>query len=325
MSLQSWSLVVSKPKLGFEWIAVECDDGLAPGSWLTPRGRELVPVELVDPILCRRFAALDTDDSAALLAFANAHGWLATGLRQLPGHLWTHAGEEVADGDQSTVGPQMAEPLDAWRAEVQRMRDVLALHDAAKSGSRSLREWIETRDDAVGYRPRLRKPAVAWIGAKSSLWNLATRSRQCAARALVAEMIRDSLRPALDARLAELVPRTGAELTYTGERSAFALRAVARSLSGALWLQAADLVTGELEHRQCEACGRWFRASRSHARFCPDRPACRQAATAERKRKAHRLRRAGVDSDAEIARRVGAKDAKTVRGWLRPAAGPRRK
>jgi hypothetical protein len=318
--------VTWKPRLGFEWLAADAEDGIAPGLWLTPRGRRLERVELEDPLLCRRFAELDADDRDAVLAFANAHGWLATGLREIPPHLGTHASEEVDDGDQVSVGAQLAEPLEAWRVEVRRMRDLLALHDAAESGSRSLRAWIVETHDARSYRPRPGEH-VAWVGAKGELWKLATRGHRAAARALVAEMVRESLRPPADARLAELVPRTGAELAYTGEGSAFTLRAVAHSLAGALWLQAAALVTGELAQHRCDSCGRWFEASRSHARFCPDRPACRQAATSERKRKAIRLRRAGVRSEAEIARRVGAKDAATVRGWLRaaPAAPKRRK
>ncbi len=89
------------------------------------------------------------------------------------------------------------------------------------------------------------------------------------------------------------------------EGGRYALRFRPRTLAGAMWLQLAKSIEGQLEYRQCnyEKCSQWFLLSpvgagkRKHAQFCSDR--CRLRAwradqlSARRKSKRARVKGAG--------------------------------
>ncbi|MCL4684960.1 helix-turn-helix domain-containing protein [Myxococcota bacterium] len=272
--MRPWTLRAWKPRDGYDLVGIERGEGPPPGRYLVPSGRALEPVALEDPLLVRRFAELDANDPAAVLAFATERGWLGTELEELPSNLWPAArddGERGGDVIGATPSRVLAEPLSAWVREVGSIREALRLA-ASKKGRAEARELV---NDALG-------------GGKAH--------------------------PRLSATTE---PRVRAALLGSGDR--VTLHPVASNLAGALWLQVAEVVSGDLYQAACVVCGRWFSAARPHARFCPGRDACRQAATEERRRKALRLYQRGERSFKSIAERVGARSAETVRGWVRKA------
>jgi hypothetical protein len=91
---------------------------------------------------------------------------------------------------------------------------------------------------------------------------------------------------------------------------------VPRTLPGAVWLQFAEAVSDDKDHKRCGECGKWFevslRAARTHRVYCSD--ACKLKAHRERKERAVRMKADGK-SLGEIARELGS-DVKTVRNWV---------
>lgn len=309
--MRPWHLTGWKPREGFEWVTVAPGDGAPPGLYLAPRSLALERVELRDPLLCRTFAELDSRDPGAVLAFADERGWLASELVPLPAELWPAGADSVPVGG---FWRGAGEPIAAWQREAEAMRDALALLDAITGGARALRGLLDWSGERVAYFAGRR--LVAYLGPHDPAWEKVSRRDPIGtARLLARELVNEGLTgPLADARLpGRSEPRVRAEVELASE----ALAPVAANLAGALWLQAAELLTGELAHRRCESCGRWFEVRRRHAVFCPERPSCRQAATEARRREARRLWSRGERSLAKIAERVGAKDARTVRGWVR--------
>jgi hypothetical protein len=111
-----------------------------------------------------------------------------------------------------------------------------------------------------------------------------------------------------------------ARLLWNTERTHLALRVVSTSLEGCVWLQLARLIDCARSYRQCRTCRKWMLIDRESAGNRPSRftcsNACRMRLYLARIGQARRLHAQHVPL-AEIARRVSAKDAKTVKGWLR--------
>jgi len=72
------------------------------------------------------------------------------------------------------------------------------------------------------------------------------------------------------------------------EKTPLQLGIVPKNLLGAMWLQFARVIEGELQYERCAECGQWFhvkpKGNRSNTRFC--RPACRVKAN----RRVHGMR-----------------------------------
>lgn len=92
----------------------------------------------------------------------------------------------------------------------------------------------------------------------------------------------------------------------------------ARNLAGALWLQLARGIDGNMHYIRCRTCARWMEISlqstgfRTNRDYCSD--ACRSRAYRERQAEAHRLQKDGMEIKV-IAKRLRT-DVKTVKGWL---------
>jgi hypothetical protein len=95
------------------------------------------------------------------------------------------------------------------------------------------------------------------------------------------------------------------------------LHLVPTSLSGCLWLQFASAVDGNRTYRRCAGCGRWLEHSpqvaRADRKFCSD--SCKASAHRKKILKARKLHQDGAPL-AQIAKRLGDTDAKTVKGWI---------
>jgi hypothetical protein len=90
------------------------------------------------------------------------------------------------------------------------------------------------------------------------------------------------------------------------------------TLSGALWLQFAQVVTGQASHRPCKACGKWLTLSNDDYGFRSDRvfcsAACRQKDYRAKIREARRLRAEG-QTVRQIAKRFDT-TTETIQNWL---------
>lgn len=187
--------------------------------------------------------------------------------------------------------------------------------------------WPAARDDderagdVVGATPSrvVAEPLSAWVREVGSIREALRLAASKKGRAEAQELVNDALSggKAHPRLTATTEPRVRAALLGSGDR--VSLHPVASNLAGALWLQVAEVLSGDLHQAACVVCGRWFSPSRSDARFCPGRDACRQAATEERRRKALWLYQRGERSFKSIAERVGARSAATVQGWVSKA------
>jgi hypothetical protein len=123
---------------------------------------------------------------------------------------------------------------------------------------------------------------------------------------------------------AHLSPHAAPSVTVRSDPTDFALSITPKNLLGALWLQVAQAVTGNLQHRECEeqTCRQWFEVStrlegkRKNREYCSD--ACRQKTYRRRKGQARRLAAEGQSVEA-IAQLLDSNTA-TVQEWIRPAA-----
>jgi hypothetical protein len=92
-----------------------------------------------------------------------------------------------------------------------------------------------------------------------------------------------------------------------GELNRIPLDIVPRSLLGALWLQAAQMVDGNFTYQRCEGCGHWFEikppATRRTKQFC----------TASCRVRAHRQRKAEAEQIARAAKKPGQRRKQTKR------------
>ena len=119
------------------------------------------------------------------------------------------------------------------------------------------------------------------------------------------------------------VPCILEDVEFMDERNeyAFALHVVPENLLGAMWIQFAQSVGGNVDFRRCGACQEWFRVSpdvrRGHARYCGD--ARRMKSYRRRMERARRMHAEGVALE-RIAEELGTTD-ETVRGWLFGKAG----
>lgn len=132
----------------------------------------------------------------------------------------------------------------------------------------------------------------------------------------------DTLRPARwwlqSAITSHLARAISGQLEFDGNRD-FRLVFSAGGLLEYMWLQFAQAAHGSKLYRQCAVCSNWIIVSpegvgaRLSRITCSN--ACRMRAYAQRIEDARRLHAKGVPV-AEIVKRVGATDIKTVKGWL---------
>ena len=278
------------PEAGYRWVS---DQGK---RWL---GEEpgATQIRLYDPIrecpaLFQRFAELHPKESA-ILAFANEYGLLG-----IP-----------------------RESLQEWARHTARMRDVVALLDAAdREDSKALARWITLQETAMGTSATLRRRET---GSRETLRPgdddlaryLEPKNRVLAARFFADKIINS-----------ELEANSSARMLYDPRDGSHELHVVPSSLLGALWIQAGDLAAGRRDYHKCEQCRTWIAlspdTSRADRRFCSDR--CRTKAYRGRQDEARRLHERGMTPSA-IAQKLGS-ETRRIREWLglKPTARGRR-
>jgi hypothetical protein len=117
----------------------------------------------------------------------------------------------------------------------------------------------------------------------------------------------------------ETTPEMYVETQRKQKHKRILVRLRPRNLLGALWLTFAAAVADEVPYRHCQACKRYFPATRVDRVFCS--AACRQANLRECREEARRLYQVDGQGVEAIARRMK-RDAETVRGWIE---GPAKK
>jgi hypothetical protein len=268
--------------------------------------------------LFRNFAEVQPTQEG-IRAFANLYGHLGGDLSKhliLPNKLGG-SGEE----------------LSAWQNEIVTMRQTVALWDMVQqSDTQGLARYIEWEKDpkdskkgdilGVQYNshPNMQPGAFPPKGDQSvSAWIATTNEPETLARFRVGDVIQPALfylQRVVNERLrARVVPR----LLWDTERIQLELHIVPGSLIGALWLQFAQAISGNITYRRCEVCGTWFDLlppiTRKSRQFCSN--ACRSKAYREKQIEAQRLHGQGVPIK-EVARRLQTEIA-TARGWIKRA------
>jgi hypothetical protein len=293
------------PKGGHHWA-----EGCLPGEatpqsvlcWQSPTGREYAPLQ-EHTGLFREFAGTG-ETPEAVLAFANRYGSLgiARPLSPPPG---------------SREPRVYGEPFAEWCAHIRALREQVNLGDMVRRGDveRLAQLVLWQKGTAPGERlcvvyPRsYTEPQSAHLGGGQG------------------EPFHpgDVIGPALASLQTNvnghLQGRVSPQLLHIPRRGEMGLYLVPSSLLGALWLQLAQAVAGDKEHRQCAQCGKWFEVSPGTAR--PDRvfcsTACRSRAYRERKERAREMHAAGKTAK-EIAKELGT-GAGQVKKWVANTKG----
>ncbi len=311
-----------KPLMEFAWRVP--DHGFA---WVDPDGGEfgrcLVEVErpyavwetpwensrpLADkPALFRNFAELDASEEA-IRKFASTHGSLG-----------------VPEKFQVDRMPMEGEPHGRWIEEIETMRHAVALWKGVSEDDRD--DLMRTLELVGGWDQWQRKAfQEMWSKAGSfvATEGIAADRAQFVNENAPKRNSRFVIQMLCNGKLRQhAVPCILEDVEFMDERNeyAFALHVVPENLLGAMWIQFAQSVGGNVDFRHCGACQEWFRVSpdvrRGHARYCGD--ACRMKSYRRRMERARRMHAEGVALE-RIAEELGTTD-ETVRGWLFGKAG----
>ena len=265
-----------------------------PGPWLKyeqGKSRRYRPLE-DKPALFRTFSELPIKKprelQEAAVEFANRYGRL----------LVAEAGAFVN-----------REPLSLWRSEIGEMQDIVDLLVAVEDEDwDQLNEWLQFGSGHVTYT----RYEGGRIRHFLSLSNTTIRRWDSEALARVAHVV---IQHILNHKLAE---HTSSQVLYDPGTDSLGLHVMPSNLLGALYVEAAEAVTGNRDYRRCGQCSSWFAISpdiergRSDRRYCSS--ACRSKAYRNRQEEAQRLRSEGMTPSA-IARKLHS-NTKTIRGWL---------
>jgi endogenous inhibitor of DNA gyrase (YacG/DUF329 family) len=297
-----WARAAATGKGEPEWVLTS---GISIASLVgpAPRARFYHPLDDrgATTALYRNFVDIDPEDRDALLSFANEYGDLglddadtlpvADGLGMIgePWSAWKKAHLEL-----QRAAAVWAMPVDDLRRHIRWEQESWHFHshpdelDAWRKGAPK-REWTHERIDVDA---RLLTPGDV----------------RMPARFLLIKWVTAGLASSVSPRLA-----------YDVDTGRLALEVAPRSLLGAMWLQLARAIDGNIEPRQCKECGRWFQVGREEhgnaARlrtFCST--ACKQRDFRKRKDLARALHAAGKPLK-EIASAVDS-TITTVRKWV---------
>lgn len=277
------------PKHGFRWVTGRYVNSPHPDLPLHPEDRFMVPEEVDGPFIRRKnyfplsdepglfkiFATEVEPTEESVLHFANKYGGLGGKTESV---IFLES-NELGESKLSS-----GECLLAWRADLSRMRRLVALWD-----------WIR-KNDRVALSRHIR-----WRGDNSVEYDSHPDdefdSRDVPERIVIAsttdrpevfeQFVRyDCVEPAhwhLQSAINRHLESEGvfARLLWDSKMSGLRLHIVPSSLSACLWLQFAQAVEGNKEYRQCVSCLRWMqvggsKASRKDKRHCS--PTCRARA-----------------------------------------------
>jgi hypothetical protein len=243
--------------------------------------REYRPMEEKTGLFLTFSAVQPTE--AGILSFANEHGLLGVGSREVLGG--------VALGDL-----QSDERLPFWAQQILAMRE-------------NVQRWDDLRKRAGGQGEKdgLYKAVNNYL--HRSWWyhvfGLPTAGGDL--RRIVTVDLE---------KLATMSPPPLLQLIGPSLEGKATLEASPVNLLNALWLQFADAVAADTQFRQCPSCGSWFAVAperrRADAQYCKE--ACRIRAYKERKKEARRLHAAGRTPN-QIAKKLGT-TVEVVGGWI---------
>lgn len=244
------------------------------GSPATPSTDFYSPLES-NPELFRTFGSLRENDEADYAKFADTYGCLG---------IWSHI---------TTTEPNprrgLGESLKAWHWNHRLMQALLSVYDAARrSRVNDLAEWLDIQPskhrgpDVLSVEPRRDSPAAL---PRNGVWGyggLDLSVRVVRASSQSERIKRIALRWVANAVNLQLAGATfdvsgvTARLSRISRNDDFGVQIVPASLLGAMWLQFANTIEGQLNYRRCKnvGCGRWMLVDpggkRAHADFCGD-------------------------------------------------------
>ena len=319
------------PQDGYEWVeARPVADGqmshdaerfLTAG--LTLQSRRSHPFQDT-PALFRTFSEIEPTE-VAVQAFASHYGALGDNQQIL-----------TPDGKEA-----LGERLLPWVTEITLMRHTLRIWDALRERDHeALERWFHLEDAGVKYTPDEPFPlgvlhrlpqygsdesfnAILAVVPASWLYPGDPAEVDIVIPSTPAGWAQAYVRHNVNARLSE---HTGARLQpIPGKTRGVPLGVyiVPVNLLGALWLQLAQAIEGDIPYQRCPQCQQWFqvpaKARRPRTTYCSVR--CRVQAHRIRQLRAHHLHADGTKI-ATIAAELGT-PVDTIRGWLaKPPPGP---
>ncbi len=322
----SWGV----PSEGYRWIEAQLlINGtfekrkrrlLSPGR--PPSWRTYHPLREA-PALFRAFADVSPSESG-VLAFADQYGSL--GLDSDLG----------IDGDGS-VTHSRGELLADWKREIIGMKHTLRIWDAVRSeATDDLARWFHLKREQM-FSSILYKPDEGWpLGVEHLVPQYVEDERSRFRFLPIGSAIHRGdpntsgveipehpvamalayLRDSLNARIQKHV---GVSLEAAADRTRLTpldLYMIPKNLLGAMWLQLALAVEGDLRYQRCPQCKTWFKvpskANRPSTTFCS--PKCRVQAFRGRQAQARAMAARRVPL-AKIADQLGSK-VSVVRAWV---------
>jgi len=233
-----------------------------------------------------------------ILAFTKQYGWLGVEERVF------------LDGQKRPDESIRGERFERWVRELKDMQETLTIWDDIQAGHvDAYRHWQIVRgENRDGYTGQVREKSrvIFQQHGRHMDFDPSMTYKQTASAPLfkVQETINEHLETS-----------TVNRLIYAPQDDRLLLRIIPKSLLGALWLQLAKGIEGDIEYRQCHECGKWFEISleayRKSRLFCSN--ACRSKAYRTRQASAQRLYAGGMPIE-QIAESLDT-DPQTAKRW----------
>jgi hypothetical protein len=215
--------------------------------------------------LFREFSEL-SPDGQAVVAFAERYGALGKYELMIP------AKSEPGEGELR--GGRMAESLETWQSEIVTMYRLLRIWDSISDRGRlkrsELEQDVDYSPDRILYRWKsFHDQGVEVVALKDNQPWLFAKLNENKNRKL-SVFLSWYLQMTVNEKLKG--GQSSARLLWDRQEKRLGLSILPLNLLGFLWLQFAKAIEGDISHRRCEDCGKWFalggRAGRSDKRYC---------------------------------------------------------
>ena len=261
------------------------------------------------------FASLDPADLAALNRFADQYGLLRSR------RVWCTIPKH---GDKPSRNPRhydIGEPLKNWATEIAEMKRTLEIWRTLEANDTVGLDQFFVRDDESDWwtlrGQRVQLPITLPHDEESGidLFRGDTWRDDPTWREDIGRVARSAVQHSINRNLRQEVV---ASLLVERKTGRMRIRHCPLGLLGAMWLQFARMIEGNLTFRACKLCGRHFEVSTSDTgtrvdrEFCSD--ACKSRDYRQRKAKVLELRAAGKTPGA-IAKETNT-NLETVRTWI---------